>query len=184
MTSGGLDRRLSARMGVGALFAQHAACSAASTRPPRAHALGMPAARLPTWPGRAWLAPARHRSGAPEARFALLALAPPAVPRESSTVRSRNQPEMCLLTAPHGSAKRTVNSIQLFSRSGSPLGGFIQACCVSVEVIRARVGAARVPFWVSFIPVMKYKPTLPRARTRAPRSSTLSHPPRATPLTR
>ena len=42
-----------------------------------------------------------------------------------------------------------------------------QACCVSVEVIRARVGAARVPFWVSFIPVMKYKPTLPRARTRA-----------------
>ena len=46
-------------------------------------------------------------------------------------------------------------------------GGFIQACCVSVEVIRARVGAARVPFWVSFIPVMKCKPTLPRARTRA-----------------
>ena len=90
VTSGGLDRRLSARMGVGALFAQHAACSAASTRPPRARALGMPAARLPTWPGRAWLAPARHRSGAPEARFALLALAPPAVPRESSTVRSRN----------------------------------------------------------------------------------------------
>jgi len=41
---------------------------------------------------------------------ALLALAPPAVPRESSTVRSRNQPEMCLLTAPHGSAKRTVSS--------------------------------------------------------------------------
>ena len=63
VTSGGLDRRLSARMGVGALFAQHAACSAASTRPPRARALGMPAARLPTWPGRAWLAPARHRSG-------------------------------------------------------------------------------------------------------------------------
>ena len=41
MTSGALDRRLSARMGVGALFAQHAACSAASTRPPRAHALGL-----------------------------------------------------------------------------------------------------------------------------------------------
>ena len=137
-----------------------------TTRPPRARALGMPAARLPTWPGRAWLAPARHRSGAPEARFALLALAPPAVPRES-TVRSRNQPEMCLLTAPHGSAKRTVSPHQPLSRSGSPLGGFIRACCVSVEVIRARVGAARVPFWVSFIPVMKYKPTLPRARTRA-----------------
>ena len=33
--------------------------------------------------------------------------------------------------------------------------------------MRARVRAARVPFWVSFIPVMKYKPTLPRARTRA-----------------
>ena len=114
----------------------------------------------------------------------LLALAPPAVPRDAGGCRSRNQPEMCFLTAPHGSAKRTVNSIQLFSRSGSPLGGFVQACCVSVEVIRARVGAARVPFWVSFIPVMKYKPTLPRARTRAPRSSTLSHPPRATPLTR
>ena len=114
----------------------------------------------------------------------LLALAPPAVPRESSTVRSRNQPEMCLLTAPQGSAKRTVSPHQPLSRSGSPLGGFVQACCVSVEVIRARVGAARVPFWVSFIPVMKYKPTLPRARTRAPRSWTLSHPPRATPLTR
>ena len=97
----------------------------------------------------------------------LLALAPPAVPRDAGGCRSRNQPEMCLLTAPHGSAKRTVKSIQVFSRSGSPLGGFIQACCVSVEVIRARVGAARVPFWVSFIPVMKYKPTLPRARTRA-----------------
>ena len=76
VTSGGLDRRLSARMGVGALFAQHAACSAASTRPPRARALGMPAARLPTWPGRAWLAPARHRSGAPEARFARCWLSP------------------------------------------------------------------------------------------------------------
>ena len=58
------------------LFAQHAACSAASTRPPRARALGMPAARLPTWPGRAWLAPARHRSGAPEARFARCWLSP------------------------------------------------------------------------------------------------------------
>ena len=76
VTSGALDRRLSARMGVGALFAQHAACSAASTRPPRARALGMPAARLPTWPGRAWLAPARHRSGAPEARFARCWLSP------------------------------------------------------------------------------------------------------------
>ena len=57
-------------------------------------------------------------------------------------------------------------------------------CCVSVEVMRARVRAARVRFWFSFIPVMKCKPTLPRARTRTPRSSTLSHPPRATPLTR
>ena len=60
-TSGGLDRRHSARMGVGALFAQHAACSAASTRPPHARALGMSVARLPTWPGCAWQAPARHR---------------------------------------------------------------------------------------------------------------------------
>ena len=42
----------------------------------RARALGMPAARLPTWPGRAWLAPARHRSGAPEARFARCWLSP------------------------------------------------------------------------------------------------------------
>ena len=75
-TSGGLDRRHSARMGVGALFAQHAACSAASTRPPHARALGMPAARLPTWPGCAWQAPARHRSGAPEARFARCWLSP------------------------------------------------------------------------------------------------------------
>ena len=40
----------------------------------------------------------------------LLALAPPAVPRESITLCRRNQPEMCLLTAPHGSAKRTVSS--------------------------------------------------------------------------
>ena len=75
-TSGGLDRRHSARMGVGALFAQHAACSAASTRPPHARALGMPAARLPTWPGCAWQAPARHRSGAPEAQFARCWLSP------------------------------------------------------------------------------------------------------------
>ena len=97
----------------------------------------------------------------------LLALAPPAVPRDAGGCRSRNQPEMCFLTAPHGSAKRTVSPHQPLSRSGSPLGGLVQACCVSVEVIRARVGAARVPFWVSFIPVMKYKPTLPRARTRA-----------------
>ena len=97
----------------------------------------------------------------------LLALAPPAVPRDAISCWSRNQPEMCLLTVPHGSAKRIVRSIQVFSRSRSPLGGFVQACCVSGEVIRARVGAARVPFWVSFIPVMKYKPTLPRARTRA-----------------
>ena len=41
----------------------------------------------------------------------LLALAPPAVPRDAGGCRSRNQPEMCLLTAPHGSAKRTVKSI-------------------------------------------------------------------------
>ena len=42
----------------------------------RAHSLGMSEARLPAWPGRAWLAPARHRSGAPEARFARCWLSP------------------------------------------------------------------------------------------------------------
>ena len=46
-------------------------------------------------------------------------------------------------------------------------------CCVSVEVMRARVRAARVPFWVSFVPVMKYKPTY-HARARARRAPRLS----------
>ena len=47
--------------------------------------------------------------------------------------------------------------------------------------MRARVRAARVPFWV-FYTSDEISTDLPHARTRAPRSSTLSHPPRPTPL--
>ena len=169
-------------MGVGGLFAQHAACSAASTRPPHARALGMPAARLPTWPGCAWQAPARHRSGAPEARFARCWLSPRrrfhVMPAVAGAETSRKCASSQLLMDLRREPSPPINPSAGPAR---PSGGFVQACCVSVEVIRARLGAARVPLWVSFIPVMKHKPTLPRARTRAALLDSLapapSHPP-------
>ena len=134
------ERGLSAGMAIGGLFAQHAACSAASTRPrpPRArHACSSPADQAR--PRVAGASSSSQRSTPPEARFARCWLSPRRRFHVMLAAAGAETSRKCASSQLLMDLRRETVSVAPQPVRLAPRGRFVQACCVSVEVIRARV---------------------------------------------